>query len=97
MTGEDQELPEGVETMGEPGARITTEVDVRTKLGVKRAAMAAHRSQIGEESFFLSLPDEQFAEVWGQEWFVRIRPELERPADGGREPALLLDAGTVRA
>lgn len=50
---------------------ITHAVDVRDLLDLKRAAMAAHASQIDEASFFLSLPDEAFAEAFGVEWFVR--------------------------
>ena len=47
--------------------------------------MAAHASQIGEESFFLSMPDDVFAEVWGQEWYIRVRPEPVGLGDGVRE------------
>ena len=83
---------EGADTMGEPAARITTELDVSPWLGAKRAAMAAHGSQIGEESFFLSMPDELFAEVWGQEWFIRIRPEPVGLGDGVRERGLVVAA-----
>ena len=44
--------------MGEPAERITTEVDVTVGSGTKRDAMRAHASQIGEDSFFLSMPDD---------------------------------------
>lgn len=54
--------------VGLPTAEITTVVDVRCCLDAKRAAMAAHASQIRE------LP-EQFAAVYGYEWFVRRGPE----------------------
>jgi hypothetical protein len=33
--------------------------------------MRAHASQIPEESFFLAMPDEAFARVFGVEWYVR--------------------------
>ncbi len=72
------ELPEGIEVpdpddidLGMPAEVITTEIDVRDFADVKRAAMAAHRSQIGETSFFLQLPDEAFARTFGVEWFIR--------------------------
>ncbi len=52
--------------------------------------MRAHASQIGEESFFLAMPDEAFAAVWGTEWYIRTRPEYEGPR-GSRETALVLD------
>jgi LmbE family N-acetylglucosaminyl deacetylase len=86
-----EEELEGADTMGEPAERITTEVDVGPWVGTKRAAMAAHASQISEESFFLSMPEDVFAEVWGQEWFIRVRPEPTGLGDGVREPGLVLD------
>lgn len=56
---------------GTPGAQITTRVDVRGFLEKKRAAMAAHRSQISETSFFLAMPAELFELAWGEEYYVR--------------------------
>ncbi len=63
--------PEEDFDIGVPEERITTTVGVRPWLARKRAAMAAHRSQIAETSFFLSMPPEAFDHVWGQEWFIR--------------------------
>ena len=51
--------------------QITTTVDVRDYVDLKRKAMAAHASQISESSFFLALPPELFREAFGQEWFIR--------------------------
>ena len=67
------ELPIDVEPdhFGIPDERITTRVDVAEYLPIKRAAMAAHASQIFETSPFLSLPPPLFAEVWGEECFIR--------------------------
>jgi LmbE family N-acetylglucosaminyl deacetylase len=50
---------------------ITTTVDVRDYIDVKRKAMAAHASQISESSFFLALPTNIFREGFGREWFIR--------------------------
>jgi len=86
-----EEELEGADTMGEPSERITTEVDVSPWLETKRGAMRAHASQIGEDSFFLSMPDEVFATVWGQEWYIRVRPEPDGLGDGTREGGLVLD------
>jgi LmbE family N-acetylglucosaminyl deacetylase len=58
-------------TFGSPEAIITTTVDVGPYLDTKRAAMAAHASQIGPEMFFLQLPDEAFRFAFGEEWFIR--------------------------
>ncbi len=61
--------------LGVPAEQITTTVDVSEFVGEKRAAMAAHASQITEEHFFLQLPEDAFAAAFGQEWFIRRGPE----------------------
>jgi LmbE family N-acetylglucosaminyl deacetylase len=83
---------EGMDTMGEPASRITTEVDVTGWIERKRQSMRAHASQIGETSFFLSMPDDVFARVWGQEWYIRVRPEMAPTGTGRRERELLRDS-----
>lgn len=65
------ELPFGV-----PDETISAVIDVRTWLERKRAAMRAHASQIGEESFFLNLPSELGSEVFGYEHFVLVDGQL---------------------
>src|SRR5262249_12093254 len=60
-----------METFGTPAAEITTTVDVRDFTDRKREAMAAHSSQIPDDSFFLQLPPEAFREAFGYEWFIR--------------------------
>ncbi len=79
-----------VETMGEPAARITTEVDVTPWLDAKKLAMRAHSSQIAETSFFLAMPDNVFNTVWGREWFIRVRPDASIEVGTDREPELLV-------
>jgi LmbE family N-acetylglucosaminyl deacetylase len=69
--------------IGVDSDRITTVVDVRSFTAQKRASMAAHASQIAENSFFLKLPDDAFDAAFGQEWFIR---HGTRPA--GRETSL---------
>jgi LmbE family N-acetylglucosaminyl deacetylase len=56
--------------MGVPGELITTRVDVVAFLDQKRRAMAAHASQIAETSFFLNMPPDAFAAMWGREAYV---------------------------
>jgi N-acetyl-1-D-myo-inositol-2-amino-2-deoxy-alpha-D-glucopyranoside deacetylase len=65
------ELPFGV-----PDDRVTTQIDVAGWIDRKRAAMAAHRSQIGPESFFLNTPDELAGRFFGVEQFVLEAGEL---------------------
>lgn len=56
---------------GKPESVITAAVDVTGYLKHKRRAMQAHASQISDESFFLAMPEDAFAEVFGTEWFIR--------------------------
>ena len=56
---------------GKPEAIITAAVDVSPYLSHKKAAMRAHASQIGEQSFFLAMPEQAFAMAFGTEWFIR--------------------------
>jgi LmbE family N-acetylglucosaminyl deacetylase len=63
---------------------------VRGYLDIKRAAMRAHASQIGDTGFFLAMSDDVFTAVWGNEWYVRVKPDIGFPESGrGREPSLL--------
>jgi LmbE family N-acetylglucosaminyl deacetylase len=57
--------------LGLPESALTTAVDVRPWIDRKRASMRAHASQIAEQSFFLAMPEERFADVFGTEWYVR--------------------------
>jgi LmbE family N-acetylglucosaminyl deacetylase len=82
-------MPEGVERpdpeemeLGMPEAVLTTRVDVTDFVDRKRAAMQAHASQIGENSFFLQMPLDVFSRAFGYEWFIHkgVEPGL-READ----------------
>ncbi len=88
---------ERMATMGEPESRITTTVDVSPWIEVKRRSMQAHASQISESSFFLSMPEDVFRKVWGQEWFIRARPAPPVPDQGTDETSLLVEAVASRA
>jgi LmbE family N-acetylglucosaminyl deacetylase len=57
-----------------PSVAIDAMVDVRDVLDVKRAAMAAHASQIPETTSALQLPTHHFADVYGWEWYLRAGP-----------------------
>jgi LmbE family N-acetylglucosaminyl deacetylase len=65
------DIEEISEEFGSPESIITTAIDVRDFVDVKRAAMAAHASQISETSFFLQMSPAAFSEVFGWEWFIR--------------------------
>jgi LmbE family N-acetylglucosaminyl deacetylase len=63
--------PDAFNDFGVAEDQITTTVDVTDFLDIKRAAMRAHASQISETSFFLSIPDDAFANAFGHEWYIR--------------------------
>ena len=73
-----------------PDAELTA-LDIRPWLGLKRAALAAHASQIPPESFFRTLSDPDFAEVWGVEYY--LDRDADRSGPGPLEAAL--EASTV--
>jgi LmbE family N-acetylglucosaminyl deacetylase len=68
------ELGLAASRLGVPTVLVTTTVDVRGVLETKRAAMAAHASQIPETTGAMQLPTEAFSAVYGFEWFVRSGP-----------------------
>jgi LmbE family N-acetylglucosaminyl deacetylase len=65
------EIREDSQDFGSPESVLTAAVDVSSYLGYKKAAMRAHASQISEQSFFLGVPDDVFAAMWGTEVFIR--------------------------
>lgn len=75
------EVPEVGEDFGKPESEITHALDVGDQLDLKRRAMAAHRSQIAPDSWFLEMDPEMFAAAFGTEWFI----ETGRPRGEGEE------------
>ncbi len=57
-------------TFGQPDSVITHAIPVGDFLESKKAAMVAHASQIGPESWFLAMGDEMFAHAFGTEWYT---------------------------
>lgn len=57
--------------LGVPTVEVTVTIDVREQAAAKRAAMAAHVSQIGPGSEPLSMAADTFEGVYGYEWYVR--------------------------
>ena len=79
----DDETRRWAETAGVAGRPLTT-VDVTAFLGPKRRAMAAHRTQLPEDSFLMSLPAAAFELVFGREWYLA-------GSEGGKRDAWLFD------
>ena len=87
--GDDEATAAFYETLGSPDSSITTAVDVRSVLDRKRAAMAAHPSQIAPDSWFLQLDADGFREAFGTEWYIRTRPAFDGVVPADRETTLV--------
>jgi LmbE family N-acetylglucosaminyl deacetylase len=77
MREQADQMPDGVDRpdpdemdLGMREWELTTQVDVMDFVDKKRAAMAAHASQIDDNSFFLQMPPEVFRRAFGYEWFI---------------------------
>ena len=64
-----EDVPEGV-----PTVFVSTTIDVAAVIDLKRRAMAAHASQIPDDSTVMQLDPDTFAAVYGYEWYVRTGP-----------------------
>jgi LmbE family N-acetylglucosaminyl deacetylase len=77
-----QALPPKLSSFGVTAPMISTRVDVGAHLAAKRAAIAAHRSQVLTTSEVTTMAPDIFAQVYGLEWYIRRGPAgpLEHPA-----------------
>ncbi len=78
---EDAPTEEMMATIGLPASEITTVVDVVAAAPAKLASMRCHQTQVGDLRFFLGMPVEVFTQLFGQEWYVRVRAPEATPAD----------------
>jgi LmbE family N-acetylglucosaminyl deacetylase len=70
--------PEATRRMEARERRITTTVDVSMVAARKRAALAAHASQL-DRSWWVRLPEDAFADVFGEETFIRAEDRTGAP------------------
>jgi N-acetyl-1-D-myo-inositol-2-amino-2-deoxy-alpha-D-glucopyranoside deacetylase len=66
------ELDDSAMTMGVDDDQVTTTIDVLAYVDTKRAALEAHRTQMGPDQFFMKLPRELFTEAFARETFRRM-------------------------
>ncbi len=64
--------------MEEAERRITTTVDASAVASRKRAALAAHASQL-DRSWWSQFPENAFVDVFGHESFIRAEDETGAP------------------
>ncbi len=79
-----------LDSFGTPEAQITHAVDVTDLVDTKRAAMLAHRSQIADDSWFLTMQPESFVQAFGTEWYLETGATR---AEGAPFGSSLWDAG----
>jgi LmbE family N-acetylglucosaminyl deacetylase len=88
--GEPPDVGDEPVVFGVPDEAITTVVDVGDFLDRKRAAIAAHASQVHDTGLFLAMPPEAFRAAMGTEFYIRRGvPAGHRDHDvfAGVEPA----------
>ena len=56
--------------MGSLESEISLQVDVSAHVMKKREAVRCHASQVSDSSFFISMPEDRFAWMFGTEWFI---------------------------
>ena len=77
-----------IDHLGTPESDLSAAIDVREILDCKRAAMAAHASQITKESWILRLPEDLFSAAFGTEWYRRTRPTFTGRIPSDRDTSL---------
>jgi N-acetyl-1-D-myo-inositol-2-amino-2-deoxy-alpha-D-glucopyranoside deacetylase len=81
--------PDGDIPMTTPDELVTTAVDAMDHVGAKLAAMRAHATQITVDGPFFALSNNLGNEIWGVEFYRRVRGEAGGDVDAdGRETDL---------
>jgi LmbE family N-acetylglucosaminyl deacetylase len=70
-----------VTEIGVPDELVTTRIDVRQFVQVKRAALALHVSQMPADSFLMRMPLDLANRLWAYEYFSRERGPSAVPSD----------------
>jgi N-acetyl-1-D-myo-inositol-2-amino-2-deoxy-alpha-D-glucopyranoside deacetylase len=63
-----------------PDEQVTTRVDVGNFVLQKREALRVHRTQLGPDNFFLTMPDDIVRQFFGTETFTRVQSRVAAPA-----------------
>ncbi|HEY2594012.1 MAG TPA: PIG-L family deacetylase [Chloroflexota bacterium] len=66
-----------VREIGVPDDLVTTTIDVRAYISLKRAALACHASQMPPTHFLRSMPESLAERLWSHEFFSQERPRNE--------------------
>ena len=77
-----------IENFTTPDELITTAIDVAEYMGLKRAALLEHRTQIAADGPFLSMPEDIGRAWFGVEYFTLARARVPLPPRQGYEDDL---------
>jgi LmbE family N-acetylglucosaminyl deacetylase len=62
-------------SFGTPDGEPFEALDTSDYVDIKRAAIAAHRSQMGDDHVLVRLPARVYAEAWSREWYLPLMGE----------------------
>jgi mycothiol S-conjugate amidase len=79
----DPEEAEREPAMGTKDSDITTWLDVREWFDLKWRAILTHRTQIAEDGWFRTMPEELRRDSFGRETFIRVFTRVEAPPEAG--------------
>ncbi|HNP71593.1 MAG TPA: N-acetyl-1-D-myo-inositol-2-amino-2-deoxy-alpha-D-glucopyranoside deacetylase [Kouleothrix sp.] len=82
-----------LENFTAPDELITTAIDVAEFMGLKRAALLEHRTQIAADGPFLSMPEDIGRSWFGVEYFTLLRARVALPPHDGYEDDLFAGIG----
>ena len=82
-----------LENFTAPDELITTAIDVAEFMGLKRAALLEHRTQIAADGPFLSMPEDIGRSWSGVEYFTLLRARVALPPHDGYEDDLFAGIG----
>ncbi len=82
--GLESPFAEWIEKIPATSPEFGTAIDIRDYLSYRRRALSAHATQVAPDSFWLQLPDEVIADVFGDDQYVlgESRVTVERDAFG---------------
>jgi LmbE family N-acetylglucosaminyl deacetylase len=83
-----------VPEIGTDDSLVTTRIDVRSYVGIKRAALACHKTQMSGDHFLTRMPDALAQRLWAYEYFSR--EVADDAAFGERSPRRAAESGAAR-
>jgi len=84
----EEQVRERLERFGTPDEEVTTQIEIGPYYDQKRAAVLAHRTQMGPKSFFQRMPVEISRRLGTHEYFQRAAGPAPEAAAGERESDL---------